>query len=96
MAVVCHAPVVLRHAKLDGQALVKGKRVTGFSNTEEAAVGLTKVVPFLLEDELKRLGGHYEKAADWQSFTLADGCLLTGQNPASSQALAERLVKMLG
>lgn len=96
VAVVCHAPGVLRHAKLDGQALVKGKRVTGFSNTEEAAVGLTKVVPFLLEDELKRLGGHYEKAADWQSFTLADGCLLTGQNPASSQALAERLVKMLG
>ena len=96
VAVVCHAPGVLRHVELDGQALVKGRRVTGFSNTEEAAVCLTKVVPFLVEDELKRLGGHYEKAADWQSFTLADGCLITGQNPASSQAAAERLIKVLG
>lgn len=96
VALVCHAPGVLRHVELDGQPLVKGKRVTGFSNTEEAAVQLTEVVPFLLEDELKRLGGRYEKAADWQSFTLSDGMLITGQNPASSQAAAERLLAVLG
>ena len=95
VALVCHAPGVLRHVQLDGQPLVRGKRVTGFSNAEEAAVGLTKVVPFLVQDELERLGGTYEKAADWQSFVLADGCLITGQNPASSQAAAKRLLKML-
>ena len=95
VALVCHAPGVLRHVEVDGQPLVRGKRVTGLSNTEEAAVGLTKVVPFLVQDELERLGGTYEKAADWQSFVLADGCLITGQNPASSQAAAKRLLKML-
>ena len=92
---VCHAPAVLRRVTVDGKPLVKGRRVTGFSNTEEAAVELTKVVPFLVEDELKRLGGHYEKAADWQSFAIVDGKLVTGQNPASSEAAAMELVKLL-
>ena len=94
-ALVCHAPGVLRHVTLDGHPLVRGRRVTGFSDTEEAAVHLTAVVPFLVEDELVRLGGLYEKAADWQSFVMVDGKLITGQNPASSQAAAERLLAML-
>src|SRR4051812_47561175 len=95
VAAVCHGPAVLRHAKLDGQPIVKGKRVTGFTNSEEEAVQLTKVVPFLVEDELKRLGGLFEKAADWQSFAITDGRLITGQNPASSTAGAQALVKLL-
>ena len=94
-AFVCHAPGVLRHVQLGGEAFVKGRRVTGFSDTEEAAVHLTDIVPFLVEDELKRLGGRYEKAADWHSFTLIDGSLITGQNPASSQAAAEQLLHLL-
>ena len=92
---VCHAPAVLRRVTVDGEPLVKGKRVTGFSNSEEAAVELTDVVPFLVEDELVRLGGRYEKAADWQSFAIIDGRLVTGQNPASSEAAAEQLLKLL-
>lgn len=95
VAAVCHAPGVLRHVKHDGEPLVKGKRVTGFTNSEEEAVKLTKVVPFLVEDELKRLGGKYEKAGDWQSFAIVDGRLVTGQNPASSEATAEALLKLL-
>ena len=95
VALVCHAPGVLRHVALEGHSLVQGRRVTGFSNTEEAAVHLTAVVPFLVEDELIRLGGLYEKAADWQIFVVTDGKLITGQNPASSQAAAERLLAML-
>ena len=95
VAAVCHAPGVLHHAKINGVPLVKGKRVTGFTNTEEQAVQLTKVVPFLVEDELKRLGGRFEKAPDWQSFTIVDGLLITGQNPASSQATAQDLLKLL-
>jgi putative intracellular protease/amidase len=87
---------VLRHARSRGAPLVKGKRVTGFANSEEEAVQLTKVVPFLVEDELKRLGGQYEKAADWQSFGVTDGHLVTGQNPASSEAAAKALLKLLG
>jgi len=79
-----------------GQPIVKGKHVTGFANSEEQAVQLTKVVPFLVEHELRRLGGLYEKAADWQSFVLVDGRLITGQNPASSTAAATELVKLLG
>jgi len=95
VAAVCHAPIVLRHAKANGQPIVKGKRVTGFTNTEEEAVQLTKVVPFLVEDELKRLGGRFEKVPDWQSFAIVDGRLITGQNPASSAAAAKELVKLL-
>lgn len=93
VAAVCHAPAVLHRAKLNGQPLVAGKRVTGFTNSEEEAVHLTHVVPFLVEDELKRLGGLFEKAKDWQSFTIVDDHLITGQNPASSKAAAEELLK---
>lgn len=93
---VCHAPGVLRHVKKpDGTPLVAGKRVTGFSNSEEEAVGLTDVVPFLVEDVLKSLGGCYEKTDDWGVYTLTDGHLVTGQNPASSAAAAEELLKLL-
>lgn len=94
VALVCHAPGVLRHVKAqDGQPLVKGKTVTGFSNTEEDAVGLTNVVPFLVEDMLKEHGGQYSKAEDWQVHVQQDGLLITGQNPASSEAIAEALLK---
>jgi putative intracellular protease/amidase len=97
VAAVCHAPGVLRHVKAaDGQPLVKGKRVTGFTNTEEEAVQLTKVVPFLVEDMLKEKGGIYSKGEDWASYTVADGLLLTGQNPASSEATAKALLAKLG
>jgi putative intracellular protease/amidase len=95
VAAVCHAPGALRHVKSRGQPIVKGKRVTGFTNGEEESVQLTDVVPFLVEDELKRLGGRYEKAADWASFAVTDGRLVTGQNPASSKAGAEALLKLL-
>ncbi|MFB8830388.1 type 1 glutamine amidotransferase domain-containing protein [Azotobacter sp. CWF10] len=93
---VCHGPAVLRHTKgVDGQPLVKGRRVTGFSNSEEAAVQLTEVVPFLVEDMLVGNGGLYSRAADWQSHVEVDGLLITGQNPASSDATAEALLKLL-
>lgn len=93
---VCHAPGVLRHVKAaDGTPLVRGKRVTGFTNTEEDAVGLTKVVPFLVEDMLKQNGGVYSKVGDWQPYAITDGLLVTGQNPASSEAAAEALLKLL-
>ena len=96
VAAVCHGPAVLRHPRTTGGApLVSGKRVTGFSNTEEAAAGLTDIVPFLLEDELKRQGGDYQKGPDWGSFALVDGHLVTGQNPASSEATAEAVLKLL-
>lgn len=96
IAFVCHAPAALIKVKAeDGQPLVKGKKVTGFSNTEEEAVGLTKIVPFLLEDELKKLGANYSKAADWSSYAEQDGLLITGQNPASSEAVAKLLLKSL-
>src|SRR5665811_2591846 len=86
----------LRNVKAqDGSPLVKGKRVTGFTDTEEQAVQLTKVVPFLVEDELKRLGGLYAKGPDWASFVQVDGNLITGQNPAWSSAAAEEQLKML-
>ena len=97
VAAVCHAPGVLRHVKgADGQPLVKGKRVTGFTNSEEAAVQLTDVVPFLVEDMLKANGGLFSKADDWASYVIADGLLLTGQNPASSEATAKALLAKLG
>jgi putative intracellular protease/amidase len=95
VAAVCHAPAVLHRVTYNGAPIVQGKRVTGFANTEEEAVQLTKVVPFLVEDELKRLGGHYEKTADWESFAIVDGRLITGQNPASSTAAAKELLKLL-
>ena len=96
IAFVCHAPAALVNAKAEnGEPLVKGKKVTGFSDTEEDAVGLTKIVPFLLETELKKLGGHYSKGPDWASFTQQDGLLITGQNPASSEEVAKLLLKTL-
>jgi catalase len=95
VAAVCHAPAVLHRVNVQGHPLVKGKRVTAFSNDEEEAVHLTKVVPFLVEDELKRLGGLYEKAANWKPFIVTDGRLITGQNPASSKAGAEALLTLL-
>ena len=85
VAAVCHAPGVLRHARTaDGKPMVQGRQVTGFSNAEEAAVGLSQIVPFLVEDELVRLGAQYSRAEDWQPHVIADGLLITGQNPASS------------
>ncbi len=92
---VCHAPGALRHVKaINGDPLIKGRRVTGFSNSEEAAVQLTDVVPFLIEDEFKKLGGKYEKGADWQSFVITDGLLVTGQNPGSSSDVANALLTL--
>jgi putative intracellular protease/amidase len=96
VAAVCHAPAVFRHTKgVDGNPLVSGRRVTGFSNSEEAAVGLTDVVPFLLEDMLKTNGGLYEKGPDWGSFVIVDGKLVTGQNPGSSEATAEKMLGLM-
>lgn len=95
VAAVCHSPAVFHKVKYKGAPLVKGKRVTGFTNGEEAAVHLTDVVPFLVEDELKRVGGLYEKAADWQPFAIVDGRLVTGQNPASSETAAKELLRVL-
>ena len=96
VATVCHAPGVLRHVKAaNGRPLVEGKNVTGFSNTEEEAVQLTNVVPFLVEDMLKANGGKYSKVGDWQSYVVSDGLLITGQNPGSSEATALELLKKL-
>lgn len=96
VAAVCHAPAVLRQAKgADGQALVKGKQVTGFTNSEETAAGLKDVVPFLVEDMLKDKGGRYTKAGDWQVHVVTDGLLVTGQNPASSAPAAKALLALL-
>ena len=95
VAAVCHSPAVFHKVKYQGAPLVKGKRVTGFTNGEEEAVHLTKVVPFLVEDELKRVGARYEKAPDWQSFAITDGRIVTGQNPASSTAAAKALIEVL-
>ena len=95
IALVCHSPGVLRHVKYKGEPLVKGKHVTGFTNGEEEEVKLTKVVPFLVEDELIRLGAIFEKKANWQPFAIADGRLITGQNPASSTTTAQALLKFM-
>ncbi|MGX4641944.1 type 1 glutamine amidotransferase domain-containing protein [Massilia sp. SYSU DXS3249] len=96
VAAVCHAPGVLGRVKgPDGAPLVKGKRVTGFTNTEEEAVGLTQVVPFLVEDMLVKNGGQYSKAGDWEPYVLTDGLLVTGQNPASSEPGAHALLALL-
>jgi putative intracellular protease/amidase len=95
VAFVCHSPSVLKNVKINDEFLVKGKKITGFSNTEEAAVGLTTVVPFLLEDVLQENGGIYSKADDWHPYAIQDGLLITGQNPASSKLVAEKLLKQL-
>lgn len=95
VAAVCHAPGVLHRVTFKGEPIVKGKRVTGFTNSEEEEVQLTHVVPFLVEDELKRLGGMFEKKPNWESFAITDGHLITGQNPASSTAGAQALLKLL-
>ena len=96
VALVCHAPGVLRHVKTPtGKPLVEGKKVTGFTNTEEEAVGLTNVVPFLVEDELKALGGVYSRGDDWASYVVSDGLLITGQNPGSSTEAAKLLIERL-
>ncbi|MNQ92729.1 DJ-1/PfpI family protein [compost metagenome] len=92
---MCHAPAVFRHTQVQGQPLVKGKQVTGFTNSEEDAVGLTAVVPFLVEDMLKGNGGEYSKGADWQPHVLTDGHLITGQNPASSEQAAQATLQLL-
>ncbi len=96
VAAVCHAPAIFKHTKkADGTSLVKGKKVTGFTNSEEAAVQLTSVVPFLVEDMLKSNGGIYSKKADWNPYAVEDGLLITGQNPSSSELVAEILLKKL-
>jgi putative intracellular protease/amidase len=96
VAAVCHAPAVLRHVKApDGSPLIKGKSVTGFSNTEEDAVQLSEVVPFLLEDELKAKGAIYKKADDWHPYAITDGNLITGQNPASSASVAKAVIEKI-
>jgi putative intracellular protease/amidase len=93
VALVCHAPVALVNVKdKNGKYLIANKKVTGFTNTEEEAVGLTKVVPFLLEDKLKERGGMYSKGADWSSYVVEDGLLLTGQNPQSAEEVASKLL----
>ncbi|GHC50984.1 type 1 glutamine amidotransferase domain-containing protein [Ulvibacter litoralis] len=96
IAFVCHAPAALKGVKnTDGTPLVKGKKVTGFTNSEEAAVGLTDVVPFLVEDMLSKNGGIYSKKEDWAAYAIQDGNLITGQNPASSELVAEKLLESL-
>ncbi|WP_304197220.1 type 1 glutamine amidotransferase domain-containing protein [Flavobacterium alvei] len=97
VAAVCHAPGVFKHTKnADSTPLVKGKKVTGFTNGEEEAVQLTKIVPFLVEDMLKAAGGIYSKKEDWVPYAVEDGLLITGQNPASSELVADLLLKKLG
>lgn len=95
VAFVCHAPGVLKDVKIDGEYLVNGKNVTGFTNSEEEAVQLTDVVPFLVEDMLKKNGGLYSKIEDWSPYAVVDGRLITGQNPASSEKVAEELLKLI-
>jgi len=94
VALVCHSPGVLHRVTYQGAPIVKGKRVTGFTNGEEEEVHLTNVVPFLVEDELKRLGANFEKAPNWQPFSIVDGRLITGQNPASSTSAAQALLNL--
>ncbi|WP_338675182.1 type 1 glutamine amidotransferase domain-containing protein [Streptomyces sp. SCSIO 30461] len=97
VGLVCHAPGVLRHTvNDDGTALVSGRKVTGFTNSEEEAVQLSNIVPFLVEDELTRLGGVYSKTDDWQPYVVQDGLLITGQNPASSASAADALMELAG
>ncbi|WP_324718957.1 type 1 glutamine amidotransferase domain-containing protein [Salinimicrobium sp. HB62] len=95
MAFVCHAPGVLANVEDHKEPLVRGKNVTGFANSEEDAVGLTNVVPFLVEDKMNQLGANYSKGEDWSSYVLVDGKLITGQNPASSEKAARELLRLL-
>ncbi len=95
ISLVCHSPGVLRHVMYQGSPLVKGKRCTGFTNEEEEEMHLTHVVPFLVEDELRRLGAKFEKLPNWQPFCITDGRLVTGQNPASSTSTAKALLTLL-
>ncbi|OKL40354.1 type 1 glutamine amidotransferase domain-containing protein [Pontibacter flavimaris] len=96
VAAVCHAPAVFARVKNEqGEPFVKGKQVTGFTNSEEEAVKLTEVVPFLVEDKLKELGADYSKVADWQPHVVRDGLLITGQNPASSEGAAQELLELI-
>ncbi|MDP0589463.1 MAG: type 1 glutamine amidotransferase domain-containing protein [Candidatus Endonucleobacter bathymodioli] len=96
VAAVCHAPAVFRHTKApDGTPLIKGKSVTSFSNTEENAVQLSSIVPFLLEDELKAKGANYSKVDDWHPYAITDGNLITGQNPASSDPVAKAVLEQI-
>jgi putative intracellular protease/amidase len=95
VAAVCHSPAVFHRVMYQGVPLVKGKRVTGFTNEEEEEIGLTKVVPFLVEDELKRVGGLFEKVPNWEPFSIVDGRVITGQNPASSTGAAKALLDFL-
>ena len=96
VATVCHASAALLNVKqASGDFAIKGKAVTGFTNSEEEAVQLTAVVPFLLEDELIKRGGEYQKAQDWHAFVVQDGLIITGQNPASSALAAEKLLAQL-
>ncbi|NME71925.1 type 1 glutamine amidotransferase domain-containing protein [Flammeovirga aprica] len=96
VSAVCHAPAIFKNVKAkDGAPLVKGKKVTGFSNSEEAAIQLTEIVPFLVEDMLQENGGTYSKGADWGAYAVEDGLIITGQNPASSELVAEKLLKQL-
>ncbi|MEL1247248.1 type 1 glutamine amidotransferase domain-containing protein [Flavobacterium helocola] len=95
VAFVCHAPAVLKNVKINGEFLVKGKNVTGFSNEEEDAVGLTNVVPFLLQDVFKENGANYLKTENWHPYAVEDGLLITGQNPASSKPVAQILLNKL-
>lgn len=95
VAFVCHAPAVLKNVKVNGEYLVKGKKITGFTNDEEEAVGLTKVVPFLLEDALASNGGIFSKGPNWAPYAVEDGLLITGQNPASSKLVAGKLLAKL-
>ncbi len=96
VAAVCHAPAVFSHAKtLNGSPLVRGRSVTSFSNAEEDAIQLSKIVPFMVEDELKARGANYSKARDWQPHTIIDGNLITGQNPASSELVAKAVLKKI-
>jgi putative intracellular protease/amidase len=95
VAAVCHSPAVFHRVMYKGAPIVKDKRVTGFANSEEEAVGLTRVVPFLVEDELRRLGGLYEQAPTWEPLAIVDGRLVTGQNPASSTAAAKSVLQLL-
>ena len=95
VAFVCHAPAVLKNVKVNGAFLVNGKKVTGFTNEEEEAVGLTEIVPFLLEDALKANGALYSKGENWAPYAVEDGLLITGQNPASSKLVAQKLITQL-
>jgi putative intracellular protease/amidase len=92
---VCHAPAALKNVMVNGEPLVKDKKITGFTNSEEEEIGLADTVPFLLEDELKKLGGDFQKEKNWKSFVVADGLLITGQNQTSSKAAAEKLIETI-